>query len=101
MTRRCGKDACTQRRQARRPARSAILLRRVSGFVSTNPDLLTKRDNLQLPSVRERRRKMKIILLPVVIASLLLISVGKPSSAQSSQTDIQSPDAQLRGTLLD
>ena len=44
---------------------------------------------------------MKTILLRVVIASLIFISVAVSSNAQSSQTDTQSPDAQLKGTLLD
>lgn len=39
---------------------------------------------------------MKIILLPVVLASLILISISNFSNAQSG-----SPDAQLKGTLLD
>ena len=39
---------------------------------------------------------MKTILLPVVLASLILISICNFSNAQSS-----SPDAQLKGTLLD
>ena len=44
---------------------------------------------------------MKTILLRIVIASLIFISVAESSNAQSSQTDTQSPDAQLKGTLLD
>jgi vitamin B12 transporter len=55
-----------------------------------------KRDNLQLPRVRERRRKMKTILLRAVIASLLLIPIQKSLNAQSDPRD-----AQLKGTLLD
>ena len=39
---------------------------------------------------------MKTILLRVVLASLILISIHKSSSAQSNP-----PDAQLKGTLLD
>jgi outer membrane cobalamin receptor len=55
-----------------------------------------KRDSLQLPRVRERRRKMKTILLRVVIASLFFVLIGKSLNAQSNP-----PDAQLRGILLD
>ena len=44
---------------------------------------------------------MKTILLRAVIASLILISAGKSSSAQSSQTATQSPDTELKGTLVD
>jgi vitamin B12 transporter len=44
---------------------------------------------------------MKTILIRAVIASLILISAGKFSSAQFSQTATQSPDTELRGTLLD
>ena len=60
-----------------------------------------KRDNLQLPRVRERRRKMKNILLRAFPAFLLFIFFAAFTNAQSSRPDAQLPDTQVKGTLLD
>ena len=57
---------------------------------------LAKLDSLQLPRVRERRRKMKTILLRILVASLIFISASNFSNAQFTP-----PDVQVKGTLSD